>query len=254
MKANEKACPRCAEVIKKDALVCKHCGHEFSAAEIEQQREKEAAGRKNGAIGCLGIIALLIAVGMCSESDPDEGSNTVEPVTAVSLEDAKALEKTNAAAIATKLQEARALPASDAAANARVYGELVTLAPANTEYSRKRDEYAAIVSKAEREASMYESNPETALELENFNWEKGGFGSVQLVRFTVRNSAPFDIKDFELTCVHQGGSGTDMDRNVRVVYERVPANGTKRVGEMNMGLINSQVATSHCEITDAVRA
>jgi hypothetical protein len=24
-----KKCPRCAEIIKRDALVCKHCGHEF---------------------------------------------------------------------------------------------------------------------------------------------------------------------------------------------------------------------------------
>lgn len=24
-----KKCPRCAEIIKRDALVCKHCGHEL---------------------------------------------------------------------------------------------------------------------------------------------------------------------------------------------------------------------------------
>ena len=27
-----KKCPRCAETVKADALVCKHCGHEFAAA------------------------------------------------------------------------------------------------------------------------------------------------------------------------------------------------------------------------------
>jgi Uncharacterised protein family UPF0547 len=25
-----KKCPRCAEIVKADALVCKHCGHEFA--------------------------------------------------------------------------------------------------------------------------------------------------------------------------------------------------------------------------------
>lgn len=27
-----KKCPRCAELVKPDALVCKHCAHEFEAA------------------------------------------------------------------------------------------------------------------------------------------------------------------------------------------------------------------------------
>ena len=30
-----KKCPRCAELVKRDALVCKHCGHEFGAATSE---------------------------------------------------------------------------------------------------------------------------------------------------------------------------------------------------------------------------
>ncbi|CAM5280125.1 zinc ribbon domain-containing protein [Sphingobium scionense] len=28
---DSKKCPRCAELVKPDALVCKHCGHEFQA-------------------------------------------------------------------------------------------------------------------------------------------------------------------------------------------------------------------------------
>lgn len=28
----KKKCPRCAELVQPDALVCKHCGHEFAAA------------------------------------------------------------------------------------------------------------------------------------------------------------------------------------------------------------------------------
>ncbi|MFB0875482.1 MULTISPECIES: zinc ribbon domain-containing protein [unclassified Sphingobium] len=27
---DSKKCPRCAELVKVDALVCKHCGHEFA--------------------------------------------------------------------------------------------------------------------------------------------------------------------------------------------------------------------------------
>ncbi|NWK96534.1 zinc ribbon domain-containing protein [Sphingobium lactosutens] len=29
---DSKKCPRCAELVKPDALVCKHCSHEFQAA------------------------------------------------------------------------------------------------------------------------------------------------------------------------------------------------------------------------------
>ena len=27
----EKKCPKCAENVKKEAVVCKHCGHDFNA-------------------------------------------------------------------------------------------------------------------------------------------------------------------------------------------------------------------------------
>ena len=29
---DKKKCPRCAELVQPDALVCKHCGHEFTAS------------------------------------------------------------------------------------------------------------------------------------------------------------------------------------------------------------------------------
>ncbi len=37
---HEKKCPDCAEYIKLEARVCKHCGHEFSEEEVEQQVEE----------------------------------------------------------------------------------------------------------------------------------------------------------------------------------------------------------------------
>lgn len=36
-----KECPKCAETIKLEAKVCKHCGHEFSDREIEEEKEKQ---------------------------------------------------------------------------------------------------------------------------------------------------------------------------------------------------------------------
>lgn len=37
---HEKKCPMCAEYIKLEARVCKHCGHEFSNEEVEEQIEE----------------------------------------------------------------------------------------------------------------------------------------------------------------------------------------------------------------------
>ncbi|MBB4060055.1 hypothetical protein GGP80_000615 [Salinibacter ruber] len=34
---HQKKCPACAEYIKLEAQVCKHCGHEFSDEEVEKQ-------------------------------------------------------------------------------------------------------------------------------------------------------------------------------------------------------------------------
>ena len=46
---HEKKCPDCAEYIKLEARVCKHCGHRFSDEEVERQiaeKRKEVEGSK----------------------------------------------------------------------------------------------------------------------------------------------------------------------------------------------------------------
>lgn len=76
MKSDEKRCPKCAETIKKAALVCKHCGATFDAKAVAAQ---SAADTKNGAFGCLAIIVLIAVVATCSmSSDGSDGSKPTD--------------------------------------------------------------------------------------------------------------------------------------------------------------------------------
>lgn len=101
-------------------------------------------------------------------------------------------------------------------------------------------------------ASAVQTAPTTTLADLNlkFTWHRGGFDSVMLANFAVRNDGPTAAKDLEITCTHSANSGTVIDSNTRTVYEIVPAHGTKRMREFSMGLIHSQAAVSNCRIVD----
>jgi hypothetical protein len=42
----------------------------------------------------------------------------------------------------------------------------------------------------------------------DFEWSKGGFGSVMLANFTVTNKSDHTFKDFTVKCIHSAPSGT----------------------------------------------
>lgn len=84
----------------------------------------------------------------------------------------------------------------------------------------------------------------------SFTWEKSGFGTVMLGTFRLKNAGGIEIQDVEITCLGSGESGTVIDKAVRTAYVRVPPHKTTAVRDLNMGLINSQVTSESCSITD----
>jgi hypothetical protein len=66
MEADEKKCPNCAETVKVEAKVCRHCGYNFetgqapgSAAPVPPQKK---SGLMKGGLGCLGVVVLIIVL------------------------------------------------------------------------------------------------------------------------------------------------------------------------------------------------
>jgi hypothetical protein len=84
----------------------------------------------------------------------------------------------------------------------------------------------------------------------DFTWSKEGFGNVMEANFTINNKNDFAVKDVEIRCVSSAPSGTVIDSNTRVIYERFEAGKIKRITKFNMGFINSQAKSTSCSIRD----
>lgn len=75
MKLNEKKCPRCAEVIKFDAHVCRHCGHEFTAEDMAAAKAKVKKDSLGMGLGCLTVLILpALFVATCSSGSSSDNS------------------------------------------------------------------------------------------------------------------------------------------------------------------------------------
>lgn len=62
----EKKCPKCQEKVKLLASVCKHCGYEFTPAELESSR-KLSRTSNSVAVGCVSVVVLVLLVALCGK-------------------------------------------------------------------------------------------------------------------------------------------------------------------------------------------
>src|SRR6266849_1410843 len=76
------------------------------------------------------------------------------------------------------------------------------------------------------------------ISIADWNWSKGGFDTVMIANFNIKNDNPFSVKDLKVRCMHRAPSGTEIDRNTRTIYEIVPAHGIKRIRDFSMGFIH----------------
>jgi hypothetical protein len=129
-----------------------------------------------------------------------------------------------------------------------------TAVPATELSEADRAEIAAReeADRAGRQRREIRRSPERFLELEEQSGLRGGFDTVFLLSGRIRNKSEVDIKDPTIVCALYGPSGTHVGDVRETLLEIIPAGGTKRFTELNMGFMGStQVARYTCEIVDA---
>lgn len=149
--------------------------------------------------------------------------------------------------LARLLAAAKNLDERDYEGQLAFWDDILPLAPENREYARKRQEVAEKLATLEH----LKEHPELGMAVEKVRPRRGGFGTVMLVDFTLRNDSLSDLKDFHITCVGKGRSGSNVDRNSIILYEYVSARRTRTIRDVNMGLINPQVVSTSCTVDDA---
>ena len=91
MNADERKCPECAETIKRDANVCRFCGHRFRGGDPTDGPRNEAEQKvaRNSKIGCAAaVIAAVLLVAFCSPDAAEDPSSPKSGQTLAETENA----------------------------------------------------------------------------------------------------------------------------------------------------------------------
>jgi hypothetical protein len=77
-----------------------------------------------------------------------------------------------------------------------IYFRLSALDPTNAEYQKKRENYIRQLAEINFLRQLEKdqiSNLSRWVTIENFSWSKGGFGSVTMANFSIKNSLPLPV-------------------------------------------------------------
>lgn len=218
------------------------------------------AGRIVIGLGAL-VAAALATVAAYPETKSARGTNALEEKAgsdraAVKGEPTTAVDRAPKASARTREEETKLaglltayknLDERDYEGQLAFWDDILPLAPENRDYARKRQEVADKLATLEH----LKEHPELGMVVEKVRPRRGGFGTVMLVDFTLRNDSLSDLKDFHITCVGKGRSGSDVDRNSITLYEIVSARRTRTIRDVNMGLVNPQVVSTTCTVDEA---
>lgn len=98
------------------------------------------------------------------------------------------------------------------------------------------------------------SRPFNYIKITSFKFTKGGFGSVALCDFTLRNTSKIDIKDISLHADFEGESGTNVGsrfNNNKVLNVIIKAGHSRHFDHVNFGLISDQASKAALSVVSA---
>lgn len=215
--AETKICPHCKMVIDKKASICPHC-------------------RRRQGMSLLGkIILIIIALIFIGYFIPDyKKTSRVNPPRGTSGSRSSSSSPVEYI-VKAKLLRIRAAPtAKSEIIGTLKMGESIFLnSPASLSgegeglaWVKVRNGYVhsnyIIRKSALRDAKPY-------VEILNSSWTRSEYGSRAEFTITLRNNAPWDIKDVQFHTGYYSKSGTLIDYGDETVYEIFPAGSTKTV-------------------------
>jgi PAS domain S-box-containing protein len=230
---------------------------------LAEKDKREAAVRFNAMTPAQHIEGAKLALRPGATPDAiAEGLRHLKVIPASSPEAARAGMLQKDLAKAGSLASAQTL--IDAASNADVHDGMEKLQRAEQildsvaqQYPKDKDASEvsrSVQSAAEQLAMRFPQEFASAeTKLVDFTWEKGGFGTVMMANFTIRNDSPVDVADFKIRCEHLDSNGVVVDQNSGTAFGIVKAHATIRISSVNMGFLNPQTGTSrtaktNCEI------
>lgn len=228
-------------------------------ASVEKEK-REAAARFSAMTPAQHIEAAKLALTPGATSDAiAEGQRHLKAIPQASPETAKARVLQIDLAKAASLRNAQNL--IEAALNADVRDGLDKLQRANAVIDSVTRQYPNDSSAAQlsRDAQSAAAGLATRFprdfaaaetKLVDFSWEKGGFGTVMMAKFTIRNESPVDLADFKIVCQHYDANGVVIDQNAGTAFGIAKAHATIRITNINMGFLNPQSGTSRTSKTD----
>lgn len=140
---------------------------------------------------------------------------------------------------------------SDHEARKASFTRLLALDPSNDSYRINMLNEGAAQVRAKRAAHMTTLDYGEGVLLTNFSWSKGGFNTILVANFTLKNLNDLQVRDMEVVCEVMAPSGTTVSRPRTTVYEIIPAGKSKVFKEISVGLIHSQASGASCDVSRA---
>lgn len=96
-----------------------------------------------------------------------------------------------------------------------------------------------------------EEEAKSKVQIVQWSSTKSEFGNIMEANFLITNGSSFPVKDLEIKATHFAPSGTAIDSNTRIIYQKIDPGQTLQVSQ-NMGFVHGQASKSSARITDLV--